>query len=117
MYDDQRLFCFFLFVSAIAVIVTLWTLEQARYRPKRKRPPGIRRDDAPADRPDARPGSDGHTQASTVLVADSLLGPYEIVRTGLRPLGMDAGDFDLVADPARGEAGAHSIRAIADSAP
>lgn len=45
-------------------------------------------------------GSDGHTQASTVLVANSLLGPYEIVRTGLRPLGMDAGDFDLVADPA-----------------
>ena len=34
---------------AIAVIVTLWTLEQARYRPKRKRPPGIRRDDAPAE--------------------------------------------------------------------
>jgi hypothetical protein len=33
---------------AIAVIVTLWTLEQARYRPKRKRAPGIRRDDVPA---------------------------------------------------------------------
>lgn len=33
---------------AIAVIVTLWTLEQARYRPKRKRPPGIRRDDPAA---------------------------------------------------------------------
>ncbi len=31
---------------AIAVIVTLWTLEQARYRPKRKRAPGVRRDDA-----------------------------------------------------------------------
>lgn len=39
---------------AIAVIVTLWTLEQARYRPKRKRPPGIRRDDAPAE-PQAAP--------------------------------------------------------------
>jgi len=39
------------------------------------------------------------TQASTVLVADSLLGPYETVQTGLRPLGMDAGDFDLVIDP------------------
>ncbi|GAB3801693.1 glycoside hydrolase family 43 protein [Humibacter antri] len=39
------------------------------------------------------------TQASTVLTADSLLGPYEIVRSGLRPLGMDAGDFDLVVDP------------------
>ncbi len=44
-------------------------------------------------------GADGHSQASTVLTADSLLGPYEIVRTGLRPLGMDAGDFDLVVDP------------------
>lgn len=39
------------------------------------------------------------TQESTVLVADHLLGPYRIVRTGLRPLGMDAGDFDLVIDP------------------
>ena len=44
------------------------------------------------------------TQASTVLVADSLLGPYEIVRTGLRPLGMDAGDFDLAVDPDTGKA-------------
>ncbi|MCA9862079.1 MAG: hypothetical protein R2853_12775 [Thermomicrobiales bacterium] len=34
---------------AIAVIVTLWTLEQARYKPKRKRAPGVRRDDAPVD--------------------------------------------------------------------
>ena len=42
--------------------------------------------------------SDG-SQCSTVLTADHLLGPYTIVRTGLRPLGMDAGDFDLaVAD-------------------
>lgn len=39
------------------------------------------------------------TQASTVLSSDSLLGPYEIVRSNLRPLGMDAGDFDLVVDP------------------
>lgn len=45
-----------------------------------------------------------HTQESTVLVADSLFGPYEIVRTGLRPLGMDAGDFDLVVDPKTGKA-------------
>jgi len=36
------------------------------------------------------------TQASTVLTADHILGPYEIVRTGLRPLNMSAGDFDLV---------------------
>ena len=39
------------------------------------------------------------TQASTVLVSDGFLGPYEIVRSGLTPLGMSAGDFDLVVDP------------------
>jgi hypothetical protein len=39
------------------------------------------------------------TQASTVLISDSLLGPYEILRTNLTPLGMSAGDFDLVVDP------------------
>lgn len=39
------------------------------------------------------------TQASTVLTSDSLLGPYEIVRSGLTPLGMSAGDFDLAVDP------------------
>lgn len=39
-------------------------------------------------------GRDG-TQSETVLTADKLLGPYIKVRTGLRPLGMDAGDFDL----------------------
>lgn len=39
------------------------------------------------------------TQESTVLVSDDLLGPYRIVRSGLRPLGMNAGDFDLVVDP------------------
>ncbi len=39
------------------------------------------------------------TQTETVLTADKLTGPYEIVREGLRPLGMSAGDFDLaVAD-------------------
>lgn len=36
------------------------------------------------------------TQRSTVLVADDLLGPYRIVRTHVCPLGMSAGDFDLV---------------------
>lgn len=41
----------------------------------------------------------GTVQTSTVLVADHLLGPYEVVRTGLRPLGMSAGDFDLVVAP------------------
>lgn len=45
----------------------------------------------------------GANQLSTVLVADSILGPYEIVRTGLRPLGMNAGDFDLVVEPTDGK--------------
>jgi hypothetical protein len=44
------------------------------------------------------------TQRSTVLVADRLLGPYRIVRTHLLPLGMSAGDFDLVVDPSSGRA-------------
>jgi len=34
-------------------------------------------------------------QASTILVADALTGPYSIVRTDFLPLGMSAGDFDL----------------------
>ncbi len=55
-------------------------------------------------------GKDG-TQASTVLVADSLLGPYRIVRTGLRPLGMNAGDFDLVVAPTDGKAYSYFERA------
>ena len=36
------------------------------------------------------------TQASTILVADHILGPYTKIKEGLRPLGMSAGDFDLV---------------------
>ncbi|PYE51007.1 family 43 glycosylhydrolase [Deinococcus yavapaiensis] len=43
------------------------------------------------------------TQKSSVLVADSLLGPYRVVRSHLRPLGMSAGDFDLVVDPVDGK--------------
>ena len=42
-------------------------------------------------------------QRSTVLVADALLGPYRIVRKDLKPLGMNAGDFDLVVDPTDGK--------------
>ena len=38
-------------------------------------------------------------QTESVLTADSLLGPYAIVRRGLRPLGMSAGDFDLASAP------------------
>lgn len=40
-------------------------------------------------------GKDG-SQTETVLVADRLMGPYTLVESGLRPLGMNAGDFDLV---------------------
>lgn len=36
-------------------------------------------------------------QTETVLTANSILGPYTLVRKGLRPLGMSAGDFDLAA--------------------
>ena len=43
-------------------------------------------------------------QRSTVLVADDILGPYAIVQTDLKPLGMNAGDFDLVVDPTDGKA-------------
>lgn len=35
------------------------------------------------------------TQVSTVLTADTLTGPYTIVRSDIRPLNMSAGDFDL----------------------
>lgn len=35
------------------------------------------------------------TQTETVMVADHILGPYTKVKEGLRPLGMNAGDFDL----------------------
>jgi hypothetical protein len=42
-------------------------------------------------------------QRSTVLVADDILGPYEMVGKDLKPLGMNAGDFDLVVDPTDGK--------------
>lgn len=35
------------------------------------------------------------TQTETVMTADHILGPYTKVREGVRPLGMNAGDFDL----------------------
>lgn len=34
-------------------------------------------------------------QLTSVLTADAITGPWKIVRTGLKPCGMDAGDFDL----------------------
>ena len=45
----------------------------------------------------------GRPQSLLVLTADSILGPYAIVRPGLRPFGMDTGDFDLVVDPEDGK--------------
>ncbi|SMQ74012.1 family 43 glycosylhydrolase [Agreia sp. VKM Ac-1783] len=48
--------------------------------------------------------SKGSVQRSTVLVADDVLGPYSTVTQWLRPLGMSAGDFDLVVDPHDGKA-------------
>ena len=37
-----------------------------------------------------------YSQAETVMTADSLKGPWTMVRTGLKPCGMSGGDFDLV---------------------
>lgn len=39
------------------------------------------------------------TQSETVLTADDILGPYQLVKEGIRPLGMSAGDFDLAVAP------------------
>ncbi|HEX7874042.1 MAG TPA: family 43 glycosylhydrolase [Sphingobium sp.] len=38
-------------------------------------------------------------QTRTVLVADTIKGPWRIVKTAIRPLDLDAGDFDVVVDP------------------
>ncbi len=43
-------------------------------------------------------------QTRTVLVADKITGPYRIVRRDLKPLGMNAGDFDLCVSPDDGKA-------------
>jgi Glycosyl hydrolases family 43 len=47
---------------------------------------------------------EGDLQTSTVLTSDSFLGPYEIVRRWLKPIGMSAGDFDLTVDSRDGRA-------------
>jgi hypothetical protein len=47
---------------------------------------------------------EGDTQTSQVLTAESFLGPYRVERTWLRPLGMNAGDFDLTVDATDGKA-------------
>lgn len=41
----------------------------------------------------------GRVQTTTILTADSFLGPYTKVREGLTPFGMSAGDFDLAVGP------------------
>jgi hypothetical protein len=42
---------------------------------------------------------DAGYQSETVCAADHILGPYEVVKEGIRPFGMSGGDFDLaVAD-------------------
>jgi Glycosyl hydrolases family 43 len=48
--------------------------------------------------------SKGMVQTRTVLVAEQITGPYRIVRQNIRPLGMSADDFDLVASPSDGKA-------------
>lgn len=39
------------------------------------------------------------TQTRAVFSADAVTGPYMLIASGLRPLGMGAGDFDLVVSP------------------
>lgn len=41
-------------------------------------------------------------QRSWVYQADEFCGPYSLARTGFEPLGMSAGDFDIVVDPDTG---------------
>jgi Glycosyl hydrolases family 43 len=48
--------------------------------------------------------SKSSVQSRTVLVAEHITGPYRIVRQDIRPLGMNAGDFDLVVSPSDGKA-------------
>jgi hypothetical protein len=43
-------------------------------------------------------------QFRTVMTADRITGPYTIVHPALKPAGMAAGDFDILADPASGKA-------------
>jgi Glycosyl hydrolases family 43 len=42
--------------------------------------------------------SSEHEQLTSILVADKFEGPYEFALKDFKPLGMDAGDFDLVWD-------------------
>jgi hypothetical protein len=46
----------------------------------------------------------GNQQTRAVLVADQITGPYQLVRKDVLPLGMSAGDYDLVVSPDDGKA-------------
>lgn len=46
---------------------------------------------------------DWHVQYMGIAVSDSILGPFELVKT-IRPLGMSSGDFDLVKNESDGKA-------------
>lgn len=64
----------------------------------------------------------GRFQRSSVLVADHVLGPYELLRRNFMPLGMSAGDFDLVVEPTDGKGyyifeRVHSEMIVADLTP
>ncbi|WP_298195535.1 family 43 glycosylhydrolase [Novosphingobium sp.] len=46
----------------------------------------------------------GAIQTRAVLVADAFTGPYRLIRQGIAPVGMSAGDFDLAVSPDDGKA-------------
>jgi hypothetical protein len=46
----------------------------------------------------------GKHQTRSVLVADAITGPYKMVKTNIMPVGMGAGDFDMVVCPDDGKA-------------
>ena len=64
----------------------------------------------------------GAIQTRAVLVADKFTGPYTLIKKGVAPVGMSAGDYDLVASPDDGKAymyfeRAHSEMICADLTP
>lgn len=44
------------------------------------------------------------SRTRTVLTAPAITGPWRVVKTGLKPFGMKAGDFDLTVSPEDGKA-------------
>lgn len=66
-------------------------------------------------------GKDG-VQFQVIASADTVTGPYQVVRRHVRPLGMSCGDFDLVVEPTDGKAyyifeRVHSELIVADLTP